>query len=85
MFKVFFSESIVEFLVILALAFFSNPSMSMDNAQSAQERQSYKIRIISSELWHNGVELDKNIENERSVKEVLIPEALEISLRNLDN
>ena len=54
----FSKESIVEYLVILGLVFISKISFAqeIDNANEINERREYKIKVISSELWHHGVE-----------------------------
>lgn len=84
--KMFSKGSIVEYLVILGLVFISKISFAqeIDNASEINERRDYKIKVISSELWHHGVESKMNKSNEKRAI-IAVPEELELSLRRLEN
>jgi len=84
--KMFSKGSIVDYLVILGLIFVSKVSFAQDveNAHELKDRREYKIKVISSELWHHGVsQKSEVIKQEKNV--ISVPENLEISLRRLEN
>ena len=84
--KMFSKDSIVEYLVILGLVFMSKVSFAqdIDNADEINQRREYKIKVISSELWHQGIEkrTSKTPDNKAIIS---VPEELELSLRRLEN
>ena len=85
--KMFSKESIVEYLAILGLVFISKISIAqeIDNAHEINDRREYKIKVISSELWHQGVEAKiKHSANDKKAI-IAVPEELELSLRRLEN
>ena len=84
--KMFSNGSIVEYLVILGLVFLSKISFAQEivNAEEINERREYKIKVISSELWHHG--LANDLSNSKEGNAVInVPEELELSLRKLEN
>ena len=87
MFKLLFGESFVEFLVILTFVFFTYSSMADDQGFQGQanQRRDFKIRVISSELWYQGVNLGAKKVNRdtKNRSKIIVPEELEISLRRL--
>jgi hypothetical protein len=83
--KMFSNGSIVEYLVILGLVFISKITLAQDleNSQELKERREYKVKVISSELWHHGVSQKGSTSETDSV--IKVPEDLELSLRRLEN
>tara|TARA_B100000925_G_scaffold285203_1_gene261215 strand:- start:983 stop:1234 length:252 start_codon:yes stop_codon:yes gene_type:complete len=82
----FSKGSIVEYLVILGLIFISKISIAQEvtNADEINQRRAYKVKIISSELWHHGVS-SKAETKDKNQNVIAVPEELELSLRRLED
>jgi hypothetical protein len=87
MLEMFSKKSIVEFLAILGVLFVSKLSVAQDgqNPEAIRKRGELKVKIVKSELWHQGISLQKDEQNQDRPKNVLeVPEELELSLRRIE-
>lgn len=87
MLEMFSKKSIVEFLAILGVLFVSKLSVAQDgqNPEAIRKRGEFKVKIVKSELWHQGISLHKDEQSQDRPKNVLeVPEELELSLRRIE-
>ena len=87
MLEMFSKKSIVEFFAIFGLLFVTKLSVAQDgqNPEAIRKRGEFKVKIVKSELWHQGIRLQKVEQSQSGSENVLeVPEELELSLRRIE-